>query len=76
MDGEFGREMFIFVFSWAVIMTGLVVILVATRPTTQPPVIIASPPAQPADAGCGLILILPVAVIIALALFAMLVSPQ
>ena len=73
MNSEFVRMTFMFLFIWAVIMTGLVVILLATRPTTQPPMIIAQAP-QPEDAGCGGILIVLVAALLALALFMMFVT--
>lgn len=73
MNSEFVRMTFMFLFIWAVIMTGLVVILLATRPTTQPPVIVTQAP-QPEDAGCGGILIVLVAALLALALFVMFIT--
>ena len=73
MNSEFGRFVLVFLFTWAMLMTGLVLVLWATRPTAQPPVIITQAP-QPEDAGCGGILIVLVAALLALALFVMFIT--
>ena len=73
MNSEFTRLMLMFLFTYGAVMTLLVVILLATRPTTQPPVIITQTP-QPQDAGCGGILIVLVAAVFALALFMMFIT--
>ncbi len=68
MNSEFGRFVLVFLFTWAMLMTGLVLVLWATRPTAQPPVIITQ--AQPQDEmGCSLFLILLLVALIALLVF-------
>ena len=73
MNSEFTRLMLMFLFTYGAVMTLLVVILLATRSTAQPTMIIAQAP-QPEDAGCGGILIVLVVALLALALFGMFVT--
>lgn len=70
MNSEFVRLMLMFLFTYGAVMTLLVVILLATRPTMQPPMIITPAP-RSEDAGCGGILIVLAAALLALALFVM-----